>query len=107
MTDKHRAISIADLPFVLVPVELSEGRECWSLFHVPCDMFTGNDPGWWQSQDAEVDVQRWWFRLSLEQQSAFRGTDIQEMKDRDCVTALDELVELSDFRIVGPDEEKA
>lgn len=101
MTGKHRAISLTDLPFVLMPVELSDGRECWSLHHLPCDMATGNDPGWWQSQDATNDVLRWWLRLSSEQQAAFRGTDIQEMKDRECETALDELVELSDFRLVG------
>lgn len=99
MTDKHRAIALDGLPFALVPVELYDGRECWGLHHIQCDKATGNDPGWWNSEQAVVDVHFWWSRLSSEQRAAFRGIDVQEMRDRDCVTALDQLVELADFRI--------
>jgi len=104
MNDIHRSVALVGLPFVLVPVELADSRECWSLFHVPCMMATGNDPGWWQSQDGINDVNRWWHRLTAEQRFAFRGTNINEMKAAGCARALDDLVEASDFRIVNGDE---
>jgi hypothetical protein len=101
MTDANKTNLGPDIPFAVVLTELADGRECWSIIHVPCGMPTGNDPGWWTYTLAVSDVKLWWGNLSSEQQAAFRGTDIQAMRDRECETALDELVELSDFRLVG------
>lgn len=104
LIDEPRAIPVDDTPFAVVPVQVTDNdefNECWSLLHVPCCMATGNDPGWWSSRQAKSDVARWWRWLTMPQREAFRGTNIDEMRLAGCDKALDELIELADFRLVG------
>lgn len=106
LIDEPRAIRVGNNPFALVPVQIWHDEilaECWSLLHVPCCMATGTDPGWWRSKRARGDVSRWWRNLTMQQQGAFLGTNVDEMRLAGCVEALEELVAMADFRLVEGD----